>query len=222
MPASATVHFRDVRGSKQTAILYGLPAMSRADRDYYPAIIMNFRLGGGGFTSRLVREVREKRGFTSSIRSRFEPSSFAPLFTVETSVRTDATAEAARLIRDILRDYPATFTDEDLALTKESLTKSRARASETASAKLRILADIGDFGLPVDYQVREDAEIAATTTQSVRDLAKRYVQTNHMNYVFVGDANSQLEPIKALNLGPTFESGDPSASHGPSGQGATP
>jgi zinc protease len=100
-----------------------------------------------------------------------------------------------------MTDYPTTFTEADLALTKESLAQRRARASETSTAKLRILADIGDYGLPTDHQAREDAVIAGMTVDTVRALAKRHVQPDRMHYVLVGDAQSQVTPLKALGLG---------------------
>lgn len=200
-PAAARMHLRDVPGAKQTALVIGTPAMARDDPDYYPATVMNFILGGGGFASRLVRELREEKGYTYSIRSRFEGADTSGLFLVETSVRTDVTLDAVRRIRRIMADYATTFTEADLALTRESLAQRRARASETSAAKLRILADIGDYGLPTDYQAQEDAAIAGMTVDTVRGLAKRYVQPDRMQYVFVGDAQSQAAPLKTLGLG---------------------
>ena len=91
-------------------------------------------------------------------------------------VRANVTLEAAELIRKIIADYPATFTADDLEVTKSFLTKSRARSFESVAAKLGFLGNIGDYGLPADYPKREQAVVDAMTVARVRALARQYVR----------------------------------------------
>ena len=201
VPASARVYFFDVPGAKQSIFAFGYPGPKRADADRYPAHVMNYRLGGGGFASRLTQELREGKGYTYGINSQFDSGRTVGTFVVSSPVRANVTLEAAQLTREIMRNYGATFTAEDLDVTKSFLTKARARAFETGAAKLGYLGNVGDYGLAIDYPRREQAIVDAMTVERVRDLAGKYVRPDAMTYVIVGDAATQEPRLKALNLG---------------------
>jgi len=201
MPARTTVHFYDVPNAAQSVVLFGQPAMARTDTDFYPATIANYRLGGGGFASRLTQQLREGKGYTYGIRSGFSGERDGGEFSIGSSVRSNVTLEAAQLARDIVRDYAATFTDEDLDVTRSAMGKSRARAFETAGAKLGVLEAIGDYGLPADYLATEAAAIDGMTVERVRELAQRWIDTDAMHIVVVGDAATQARRLKALGYG---------------------
>jgi zinc protease len=116
-------------------------------------------------------------------------------------VRSNVTQEAAMLIRDLVRDYGATFTPADLELTRGSLTRSRARSFETSAAKLGMLENIGDYGLPADYLQRETAVLENLTLEQVQALARRHIDTGRMILVAVGDAKTQAARLEALGYG---------------------
>jgi zinc protease len=162
---------------------------------------MNYILGGGSFASRLTQQLREGKGYTYGIFSGFSGSAEAGEFQIFSPVRSNVTLEAAQLTRSILADYATTFSEADLAVTKSFLTRSRARAFETAGAKLGYLATVGEFGLPLDYPLREQAVVDALSVARVRDLARRYIRPDAMNYVIVGDAATQAERLKQLGIG---------------------
>ncbi|MEQ8935575.1 MAG: pitrilysin family protein, partial [Amphiplicatus sp.] len=143
-PGESTVYFVDVPGSKQSILQFGRPGPMRADANFYPASVMNYILGGGGFASRLTQELREGKGYTYGVRSGFSASGRQGDFRVQSGVRSNVTLEAAELIRDILKDYGATFTEDDLAVTKSFLLKSQARAFESLGAKLGLIGAIAD------------------------------------------------------------------------------
>lgn len=201
-PTSSQVVFYDLPDAKQSMLLFGYPSVRRADREYYPATVMNFILGGGGFASRLTQEVRESKGYTYSVRSTLRGGSYDGAFQVASPVRANVTLEAASLIRDIVRDYGKTFTAQDLEVTKAFLTKSNARAFETPKAKLRILAAIGDYGLPRDYLKAEAAVVSGMTVEKVQALAAKHLRTDAMTYVVVGDAKTQTGRLSGLAYGP--------------------
>jgi zinc protease len=200
-PAKAQLFFYDVPGAKQSVFAFGYPAPRRAEPDYYPAVVMNYILGGGGFASRLTQQLREGKGYTYGIRSGFAGGRELGEFRIDSGVRSNATLEAAALTRDILKDYGATFTAADLEVTKSFLTKSRARSFETQEAKLGYLGNILDHGLPADYPRREQAVVDGMTVEGVRALAGQYLRPDAMRYVIVGDAATQAGRLEKLGYG---------------------
>ncbi len=201
-PAASRIHFHDMPGATQSMLLFGYPALTRADPDFHPATMMNFILGGGGFASRLMQSLREEKGYSYGFRSGFSGDTNVGHFTMGGAVRANVTLEAAQLARDIARDYGASFTADDLQTTRESMGKRRALAFETPGAKLGILAAIGDHGLPADYLEREAGQISGLDLAQVRTLADRHLRTDAMIYVVVGDAATQAERLEALGYGP--------------------
>jgi zinc protease len=200
-PAKAALYFYDIPDAKQSMLLFGGPALRRADPDYHPATVLNYILGGGGFASRLTQELREGKGYTYGIRSRFTGGRDLGTFAIQSPVRSNVTLEAAQLVKQIVTDFGRTFTDADLEVTKSFLTRSRARAFETNDSKLQVLANIGDYGLPVDYVEREGRTIEAMTVARIRELAAKYLQPDRMTYVVVGDRATQAARLEALGVG---------------------
>lgn len=200
-PGPTKIYFYDMPGAKQSVLLFANPGPARTNADFYPATATNFILGGGGFASRLTQELREGKGYTYGVRSNFQGNGTSGQFRVFSPVRSNVTLEAALLMRDIVRDYGATFTPADLELTRASMTKSRARAFESLDAKLGMLASIGDIGLPADFVARDSAALEGLTLEQVQDLAKRFVTTDKMYIVVVGDAATQAQRLTALGYG---------------------
>jgi zinc protease len=79
-PTRSVVYFYDVPDAKQTVVRIGYPAMAATDSDFYPATVMNYILGGGGFASQLTQQLREGKGYTYGIRSSFEGTGSKGLF----------------------------------------------------------------------------------------------------------------------------------------------
>lgn len=199
--SESKVFFYDVPNASQSVLRIGYLALAETDPDYYPATVMNYILGGGGFASRLTQELREGRGYTYGIGSGFSGSSIAGPFSISSGVRSNITLEAVDLIREILTEYPTTFSDEDLENTQSFLIKSNARAFETLAAKLGILQRMSAYGWTEGY-IREREEIVNSMTRAqIQDLAARYVDPNRMIYLIVGDAETQLDRLTELGFG---------------------
>lgn len=200
-PESSTVYFYDVPDAKQSVLRFGYLAMPETDPDFYRATIMNYKLGGGGFASRFTQELREGKGYTYGIGSGFSGSDIAGPFTISSGVRTNVTYESAALVKEILEEYPETFTDEDLENTKSYLIKSSARQFETSGSKLNMLSNISAYGWSPDY-VRERQEIVQNMTQEeIRELARKYANPNKMIWLVVGDAETQMDRLEQLGFG---------------------
>lgn len=195
------VYFYDVPGAKQSVLRFGYPALAYTSVDYYPAQVMNYRLGGGGFASQLTQELREGKGYTYGIRSGFSGSEVIEPFAVSSGVRSNVTYESTALVKDILANYGDSFTQEDLEVTKSFLTKSKALSFETAQAKLGMLAVIDKYDQPADYALKQQKEVEEMTVERIKKLANEYITPNKMIYLIVGDAATQLEKMKELGFG---------------------
>ncbi|MEO0981389.1 MAG: pitrilysin family protein [Pseudomonadota bacterium] len=200
-PDASRVYFYDVPGASQSVFYFGGPAPLRTDEAYYPTTVMNYRLGGGGFASRLTQQLREQRGYTYGIGSGFASTTRFGEFFVRSGVRSNVTLEAADLVKSIMTDYAATFDQNDLDVTKSFFVKSKARSFESYGAKLRILRDVSAYGLPHDYVAKENEVVEAMTVEEIQALAAQAVRPDAMHYVIVGDAATQLDRLADLGLG---------------------
>jgi zinc protease len=200
-PDRAGLYFLDVPGSAQSVLYIGYLAMPESDPAYWPATVMNFRLGGGGFASDLTQVLREQKGYTYGIGSSFRGGVAPGPFVISSSVRSNATFEALDLIKGIVETLGPAFDDEDLEATKSFLLKNNAMAFETLGAKLGMLRDMSDYGFPTDYVLQREAIVREMTIDRIRELAAQYLDTGNMVWLVVGDAASQRARLSALGLG---------------------
>ncbi|WP_299525150.1 pitrilysin family protein [Winogradskyella sp.] len=201
LPEKSVIYFYDVPGAKQSVIRFGYPAPKVTDKDYYPATVMNYRLGGGGFASQLTQELRESKGYTYGIRSRFNGSAHEGSFRISSSIRTNVTYEATSLVKQILEDYGENYNEKDLEVTKGFTIKSTARAFETLGAKLNMLSNISNYGLADDYAKQREDIVKNMTLEDIKALIEKYIKPNQMIYLIVGDAKTQLEKLEGLGFG---------------------
>ncbi|PHR95867.1 MAG: peptidase M16 [Leeuwenhoekiella sp.] len=199
-PEKPVVYFLDVPDAKQSQLRFGYVALAASDPDYLPATMMNYRLGGGGFASELTQMLRETKGYTYGIRSRFEGSALPGPFLVTSGVRSNVTAESTQLVRDIMSSYAADFDEEDLELTKGYFLKSEARGFETPGAKLNYLGEIATFNYKPNYILKQQETMKTITLDKIKSLATAYADPDKMIYVIVGDAKTQLQKVKDLGL----------------------
>lgn len=195
------VYFVDIPDAKQSVLQIGYPALAATDKDYYPANVMNYILGGGGFASRLTQELREGKGYTYGIRSGFSGSKSVGDFSISSGVRTNVTLESTQLIKKILQDFAVTYSDADLETTKSFLIKSNARAFETATAKLGMLDNISKYNWTPNYVKEREQIVKTMTVEQIKALSQKYLDPNKMIWLVVGDAKTQLPRMKELGLG---------------------
>ncbi|MFQ5530383.1 MAG: M16 family metallopeptidase, partial [Gemmatimonadota bacterium] len=207
VPASPTtrtepgLYFVDVPGAKQSILQIGYLALAETDDDFYPAVVANYRLGGGGFASDFTQVLREQRGYTYGISSSFQGSRRSGPFTIGSAVRSNVTFESLELVKSMLQSYGPTFDEEDLGATQGFLLRSNARAFETAGAKLGILDKMSSLGLPADYVLSREETVRQMTIERIRELAAEYIDPTRMIWLVVGDADTQLGRLRELGLG---------------------
>lgn len=200
-PDNSKVYFYDVPDAKQSVLRFGYPALAVTDNDYYPATIMNYRLGGGGFASQLTQELREGKGYTYGIRSGFSGSTIKGPFAIRSGVRSNVTYESASLVKEILDNYGKNYNENDLEVTKGFMIKSNARAFETLRAKLNMINNISNFNFDDDYAKQREEIVKAMTVNDVKALANKYLDTDQMIWLVVGDAKTQLNKLENLGFG---------------------
>ena len=201
MPETSKIYFYDFPGAKQSVLNFGYPALAATDADYYPANLLNYRLGGGGFASQLTQELREGKGYTYGVRSGFSGTNIKGPFMVNSNVRSNVTYESASLIKEILENYGKNFNDNDLEITKGYMLKSGARAFETLNSKLSMLSNISNYNYPVDYAKQRENIVKSLTVEEVKTLAEKYIRPDKMIYLIVGDAATQLDKLGQLGMG---------------------
>ena len=200
-PAKSQVYFYDVPDAKQSVVRFGYPALAATDKDYYPAIVMNYILGGGGFASQLTQQLREGKGYTYGINSGFSGSNTPGPFIIASSVRTNVTLESAQAVKEILQNYGKNYSEKDLETTKGFLIKSNARTFETAGSKLNMLENISKYGWKPDYVKQREEVVKNMDLEQVRSLSEKYLDANKMIWLIVGDAKTQLPRLTALGFG---------------------
>jgi zinc protease len=158
----------------QAVVSFGGVGIARKDTDFIPAYIVNHILGGGSFSSRLYREVREKRGLAYSISSHLLPLDAAALFLGGTQTRADKADETVGLIEtEIRRLAESGPTEEELAKAKSYLKGSYALNFDTSTKIANLLVQIQLDDLGIDYIERRNGLIEAVTLADVRRVAKR-------------------------------------------------
>ncbi len=173
--------------SSQTHILMGEAGMARNDPDYFPLLVGNYVLGGGGFVSRLTEEIRTKRGLSYSVYSYFHPLREPGPFIVGLQTANHQRAEALAVTRRVLADYIRTGpTEAELAAARKNLTGGFPLRIDSNRKIAEYLTVIGFYRLPLGYLDDFIARVEAVTVEQVRDAFRRRVHPEHMVTVIVG------------------------------------
>jgi zinc protease len=197
---NATVYFVDVPNAKQSEIRIGYLGLARTDPDFFPATVMNMKLGGN-FSGDVNLVLREEKGFTYGARTGFSGSKLPGKFTASSGVRSNTTEESVNIFKDLMTAYHDPISDEDLNFTKNVLLKSNARRFETLGALRGMIGNIATYGFPSDYIKDQEESVRNMTVESHNTLAKKLIRPDEMIYLVVGDAATQLEGMKSLGFG---------------------
>ncbi|MDR1853611.1 MAG: insulinase family protein [Azoarcus sp.] len=180
--------------SAQAHILVGEPGMSRDDPDYFPLLVGNYVLGGGGFTSRLMNEVREKRGLVYDVHSYFDPRRVAGPFQIGLQTKGSQSAQALQVVRDTLaafvREGP---TEKELQAARANLVNGFGLRLDSNAKIIGYVSLIGFYGLPLDWLDRYPRAVAAVSRDAVRDAFARRVHPDSLVTVIAGGDGDQSE-----------------------------
>ncbi|MFK8054430.1 MAG: M16 family metallopeptidase [Woeseiaceae bacterium] len=197
---ASTVYFYDVPGAKQSVLLIERPSLTPDSDDYLIADAINLQLGGI-YTSNLNSTLRVEKGYTYGIRSGFSVAPDRGFFRVRSSVRSNATLESLALIRDIVGGYGESFTEDSLEELKGAVLRGQALANETLRDKLSTIGEISVFDFPNDYLAKKAEAIAAIDEEKLAEFSARYFKPDAMNYLIVGDGETQADRLDELGFG---------------------
>ncbi|MDP2794111.1 MAG: pitrilysin family protein [Sulfurisoma sp.] len=172
--------------ASQSHIHIGAPAIARTDPDYYALLLGNYVLGGGGFVSRLMQEVREKRGYAYSVYSYFAPRKLEGPFEIGLQTKREQAGEAIKVVEDVLAKFLVEGpTAKELAAAKKNLVDGLALRIDSNAKILGYLSAIGFYGLPLTYLDDFPAKINAVTTANVKAAFARHVKQENLVTVIV-------------------------------------
>ncbi|WP_418117815.1 M16 family metallopeptidase [Variovorax sp. 350MFTsu5.1] len=173
--------------SAQAHVLIGQPGYPRKDPDHFALTLGNYVLGGGGFVSRLMNEVREKRGLTYSIYSGFAPGLEAGAFRIGFQTRPDQAEEAVKVSREVLAKFVAEGpTAAELKAAKDNLIGGFPLLLDSNRKLIGNVANIAWHDLPLDYLDTWTARMNAVTAADVKAAFQRKLQPERMVTVVVG------------------------------------
>lgn len=171
----------------QSHILLGYPGMKRDDTDYFALFVGNYILGGGGFSSRFVEQVRQKRGLVYSIYSYFMPLKEQGPFQIGLQTKKEQADEALKVVRETLRDFIAKGpTKQELKAAKQNLVGGFPLRIDSNRKILEYLAIIGFYRLPLTYLDDFVPQVEKVTVAQIKSAFQRRIDPDNMVTVIVG------------------------------------
>jgi zinc protease len=175
--------------SAQAHVFLGQPGFKRTDPDFFALIVGNHILGGGGFTSRLTEQVREKRGLSYSVYSYFSPGLHAGAFTIGLQTKPSQAREAVRVSREVLAEFVKNGpTEKELQAAKDNLIGGFALRIDTNRKLMDNVSNIAWNHLPLSYLDTWTQEVARLTVADIRAAMQRKLDPDRMVTVVVGGA----------------------------------
>ncbi|RJQ51312.1 MAG: insulinase family protein [Nitrospiraceae bacterium] len=172
----------------QANIIFGHAGISRDDPDYYAVHVMNFILGGGGFGSRLMQNIREQKGLAYDVHSFFMANKYGGTFQAGVQTKNEsANAAIAEILNEIEDIRNSAVSDTELADAKSFLTGSFPLRLETGARIANFLIAVEYYGLGMDYIDRYPDYINRVTKEDVLQMAKKYLDPENFVLVVVAD-----------------------------------
>lgn len=192
------IYLVDRPGSTQAEFIMGNIGLEGDSLDFFPVRVMNDVLGGT-FASRLVRNVREEKGYTYSIGSRFSFPADTGVFRVSAAVRNDVIDLAIQeVFNEIERVQSEPFTDEELSNSKSGIIGRFALSLETYQDFVDAVASYEIRGVELDRLSVYPQLVDDVTVEDVLDAANRYIQSDSFVIVVVGDASEIQEKLETI------------------------
>ena len=196
------VNLVDVPNAVQSEInIFNLEKLKMGDKDYFPALIMNYILGGG-FGSYINMNLREQNGFTYGARSSIDANKWTDAtFSVSTKVRNEVTARAVEeIFKEIQRIQKENVPADKLAEAKALYLGSFIMSTENPGTIARFALNKEIYKLPKNFYQNYIKNIEAVTAEDVKRVANKYIKFNNLRVVIVGKASEVAENLEALKF----------------------
>ncbi|HET8859662.1 pitrilysin family protein [Marivirga sp.] len=193
------IYFANFPNAKQSVIRMQRLAVARDHPDYYPLTVANYGLGGNS-GGKLFQVLREEKGYTYGAYSGIGSSTQKAPFAAYSSVKTNTTPESVAAFKEVIEEYKQNYDSAELEKARTALIRKEAREYETLGQKLSLLQQIASYGLAKDFIQKNQEELKAYTVEDMKKIMGQYMNVDQMNYFIVGDAETQLEGVKALGI----------------------
>ena len=171
----------------QSTIVLGHTGISRTNPDYYALTVMNYILGAGGFSSRLMESIRDKQGLAYGIMSHFDTRLMPGAFFINLQTRTDVTNQAITgVLTEIRGIREAPVSDQELNEAKSFIIGSFPLRVDSSAKLANVLAQVEFYNLGLDYFTHYPKAIEKVTKDDVLRVAKQYLDPQHYALVVVG------------------------------------
>jgi zinc protease len=175
--------------ASQSHIFVGTTGVARGNPDYFALLVANYTLGGGGFVSRLYKEVRENRGLAYSVYSYFGIQSQEGPFTIGLQTKREETGNALNVVKDTLNKFvEAGPTLEETDAAKSNLIGGFSLRIDNNRKILDNVAAVGFYKLPIDYLDTWTSKIQSVTRDQAHAAFRKYVDPKQLVTVVVGNA----------------------------------
>ncbi|MEP0963304.1 MAG: pitrilysin family protein [Roseobacter sp.] len=171
----------------QSVARFAQRGIKQDDPDYFTAVVMNHVLGGGSFESRLMDEVRAKRGLTYGVYSYLAGKDLAEIYIGSVSSANDRIAEAIAVIKDEwVKAATEGLTQEEVANAKTYLTGAYPLRFDGNGPIANIMVGMQMLGLPIDYIATRNERVDAVTVEDVKRVAGELLDPEGLHFVVVG------------------------------------
>ena len=172
----------------QTTIIVGHLGINRTNPDFYATLVMNYILGGGGFSSRLMDEIRDNQGLAYGVGSAFHANLMPGAFLVNLQTRNEAANQAiAGVLKELQRIREAPVSDEELDDAKDYLVGSFALRLDTTTKLAEVASQVEFYNLGMEYFTDYPNWIRKVTKEDVLRVAKQYLHPDRYALVLVGN-----------------------------------
>ena len=172
--------------SSQTHYSLSQIGVERGHQDYVPLYVGNHILGGSGFNSLLMEEVRSKRGLTYGVYSYFSAMKVAGPFIISLSTKNSSAKEADEVVKKILADFSNDFSDEKLQAIKDNLIGGFPLRMNSNSKILGYISLIGFYNLPLTYLTDFPKKIEQVTKKDILKAWNKQIKPNKMLTIMLG------------------------------------
>ncbi len=172
--------------SSQTYFKLGQIGVERGNPDYYALFLGNHLLGGSGFGSLLMEEVREKRGLVYGVSSGFAPMRQPGPWLVSLSTKNKSAKEAQQVVNETIKNFMQDFDDEHLQAIKDNLVGGFPLRIDSNGKIIGYITMIGFYNLPLNYLEEFPKTVSELSKQDVLEAWQRHMDLNTMKSIMVG------------------------------------
>jgi zinc protease len=188
--------------SSQTQILMGQLGVERLNTDYVPLYVANHILGGSGFASRLMEEVREKRGLVYGVSSALIPMRQQGPWMISLQTATNNAPEALSVVKDTLAGLLADIPESELQEHKDNIVGSFALETDSNKDIVGYLAMMGFYQLPLSWMTDFPKQVADLDRQQLMTVIRRHLQPEQWTGVLLGKSSDSHSEPTALPISP--------------------